>query len=146
MELTFSAEQFEKIKKAQSLISHSVPNNDLAEAVAYLADFLITKKEGKPQIREAVPSKKPTRSFLESRLSKPRRKRKYISIVVRRKLMAEAKNMCTHFDPESNRRCESTFCLQVDHIIPLEFGGSDDIKNLRVLCGFHNRYRASKSG
>ncbi|MBC7372260.1 MAG: HNH endonuclease [Bdellovibrionaceae bacterium] len=136
--MIFTSEEYELIRKIQSLISHSVPNNDLAKAFVHLAQKYVDKLEGKNSnaskleckidsrvVKVAEPAESATQSFPDSRVTnlKPR-KRSYISIKTRRQL-----------------RCGSHFCLQVDHIIPFEYGGSDRIQNLRVLCGFHNRAR-----
>ena len=69
------------------------------------------------------------------------RKRKYISMKIKRRLFAEAGNCCEHVDPFSGLRCDSKFQLQVDHIVPFKFGGADNFQNLRILCGIHNRSR-----
>ena len=40
--------------------------------------------------------------------------------------------------------CGSTDKLEIDHIIPLNLGGSHDTSNLQVLCGKHNRKKGNK--
>ncbi|MBC7372000.1 MAG: HNH endonuclease [Bdellovibrionaceae bacterium] len=135
--LVFTTEDCELILRAQKAISHSVPNNDLGKAFAFLAKAQLQKVDGKAKATDRRSAKNPdsrsnsssTQSFPDSRLeSLPRRKRRYISIKIRRQLETGSKSI-------------SNFCLQVDHITPLACGGSDQIRNLRVLCGFHNRER-----
>lgn len=46
----------------------------------------------------------------------------------------------------SNYRCQYPGCtsdhfLQVDHVIPVRFGGDQSRRNLQVLCGRHNRMK-----
>ena len=159
--MTFSAEQFAILQKAQNLISHSVPNKDLAEAIVYLAQAHIRMTEGKVATKKmtrqshASTNKKSSaevvnetirpRKTLESRLfSKKRRRRKYLSVRTRRKLMTDANYECTFVNIVDGEKCKSSFCLQVDHVIPLARGGGDEITNLRVLCGFHNRSEAKR--
>ena len=136
LELTLSQEQYELLQKAQSLISHSVRDNNLADVITYLAKSLIQKKEGKP--RQEVP----TQGFRVM----PKSRRKYLPVNLRRKLFAKAQNSCEHIDAKTQRWCGSKYQLQIDHIRPLAKGGRDEITNLRVLCGVHNRAAALKWG
>lgn len=39
--------------------------------------------------------------------------------------------------------CSSTTDIQVEHVVPVAFGGSNEPCNLTVLCGTHNRERWS---
>lgn len=147
VEITFSAEQFELLKKAQSLISHSVPNNDIAEAITYLAKLAIKKFEGAGAVKaKETLSEISTQSFRETQKSFAKHRRRYISLKTRRKLLNKADKACSHVDPASKRKCHSRFQLQVDHIVPLARGGSNNIENLRILCGLHNRTEAERCG
>lgn len=40
-------------------------------------------------------------------------------------------------------QCDSTSDIQVEHIVPVAFGGSNEPCNLTALCGTHNRERWS---
>jgi len=160
LELTLTQEQYELLKKAQDLISHSVPDKNIAEAITYLAKSYIRKVEGKPKqasslaesfssestkLTETQNPKPTTRSFGKTRnFAKPQRK--YTSVHIQRELMKKAEGVCMHVDPKSQRRCNSRYQLQKDHIVPLARGGTDDISNLRLLCGVHNRYEALRWG
>lgn len=42
--------------------------------------------------------------------------------------------------------CGSTSDLQVDHIVSVIEGGSDEITNLQILCGACNRKKGAKRG
>jgi 5-methylcytosine-specific restriction endonuclease McrA len=39
--------------------------------------------------------------------------------------------------------CGTTTDIQVEHVVPVAFGGSNEPANLTVLCGTHNRARWS---
>lgn len=156
VEITLTQQQYDLLKKAQSLLSHVVPDNNLAEVVTYLAQNYIQKKEGSSksaQSSEAATGKdKPaptTQSFgvnPESKRSVPIAKRKYIAASVRRAVFARAKNCCEFIHSRTNQRCGSKYQLQIDHIRPLAKGGTDEISNLRILCGAHNRQEALRWG
>ena len=40
-------------------------------------------------------------------------------------------------------QCGSTGPLEVDHIIPVKHGGTDDRANLQTLCAYHNRKKGA---
>jgi 5-methylcytosine-specific restriction endonuclease McrA len=44
----------------------------------------------------------------------------------------------------NDKRCNSTWGLQIDHIEPFARGGRNTTNNLRLLCGKHNRFAAEK--
>lgn len=163
LELTLTEEQYEVLKKAQSYISHIIPENDLAAVITYLAKALIQKKEGIPRYKEELTDKgtKPekaknlaTQGFrvMPETPIDPNRNhlrpnaRKYISVKVRRQVYKEANYCCEYSHPESKIKCSSKYQLQVDHIIPIAKGGTNEIKNLRLLCGIHNRKEALRWG
>lgn len=54
------------------------------------------------------------------------------------------KKKCEYQDPQTGRCCESTYQLEVDHIIPRALGGTDHPSNLRCLCKQHNLLEAEK--
>jgi hypothetical protein len=55
-----------------------------------------------------------------------------------------AKKACEYVDSETGRRCESTYQLEVDHIVPRALGGSNHPSNLRCLCKQHNLLEAER--
>lgn len=71
-------------------------------------------------------------------LSKPdkHKKRKAISITTRYKLLVQANFKCKcGRSPSTHPGC----ALEIDHIIPVSKGGSNDESNLQVLCFQCNR-------
>ena len=50
---------------------------------------------------------------------------------------------CT-FIGKNGKRCEETWNIQIDHIIPHAKGGDNSSENLRLLCPAHNRLAAEK--
>jgi len=50
---------------------------------------------------------------------------------------------CT-FKGTDGRRCNSSWNLQIDHIVPFARGGDNSPGNLRLLCGKHNRLEAER--
>jgi 5-methylcytosine-specific restriction endonuclease McrA len=145
----------------QSLLSHIIPENDLAKVIAYMTKAQIQKMKGKEtqpsqsKVNQAATKtevqkntqvdgtleKKSTQSFR----AMPKTKRKYISVKVKRAVFARA-NHCCELIHSDGRRCQSKFQLQTDHVVPLACGGTNDFENLRALCGVHNRSEAERWG
>jgi hypothetical protein len=72
--------------------------------------------------------------------------RKYISVHAKRFLLNKAHHRCEYVNSETGVRCGSNYQLQLDHVWPRALGGSDELPNLRVLCGKHNRFEARRIG
>ena len=73
--------------------------------------------------------------------ARTRRARRHIPVAVRRAVWRRYGGACCYQDPLSGVTCGSTHLVQIDHIVPLAQGGSDDIPNLRLCCAVHNRRR-----
>jgi len=44
----------------------------------------------------------------------------------------------------SGERCSRTHLLQVDHRIPVAWGGGNELSNLQLLCSTHNRVKSDR--
>jgi hypothetical protein len=102
---------------------------------------IINASETKEQNSETKKEPTITQSFAVAG-----KKRKYISVKITRKVKQDACYCCSLVDPKTGIRCNSTYQIQTDHIIPLALGGTNDLDNLRVLCGVHNRSEAVRRG
>jgi len=71
------------------------------------------------------------------------RKRRHIPNEVRRQIVARDGVCCSYTAPDG-RRCRSTAFLEIDHKIAWAKGGTDSIRNLRVLCRAHNQLLAER--
>ncbi len=68
---------------------------------------------------------------------------RHIPAAVRDAVFARDKGRCTYTGPDG-KRCGSTHNFQIDHIVPFARGGTASVKNLRLLCGKHNRLSAER--
>ncbi|MFS4457736.1 HNH endonuclease [Bdellovibrio sp. HCB2-146] len=57
---------------------------------------------------------------------------------IRKQLWRRAEACCEHVDRNTQKRCDSTFALEEDHIRPVALGGSNELVNLQLLCRAHN--------
>jgi 5-methylcytosine-specific restriction endonuclease McrA len=50
---------------------------------------------------------------------------------------------CTYIE-KNGLACDSCHGIQIDHIIPVALGGTNDLDNLRLLCREHNLLEANR--
>jgi 5-methylcytosine-specific restriction endonuclease McrA len=67
--------------------------------------------------------------------------RPYIPTKTRRLVWQKYDGKCSFVSP-SGIRCDSQFQIQLDHLVPVSFGGSSGLSNLRLLCASHNKWAA----
>ena len=146
LEVTFTKEQFEELKQAKSFLSHVVHNGSWAEVISALASKLNQSKIGKPN-KSPIPVKSELGSATElknSNLQGPAaRKRAPLSLHLKRQLFAKAQGRCQYTIPDG-LSCGSRFQVQIDHVTPVNWGGSNSMDNLRLLCRTHNLLMAQK--
>lgn len=111
IELTLSKEAHAKIKMAQALISHAVPNQEIGQFLEYLAEKVINQKAAKMKNSTATMA------------------------------ATENKPCCQYVDQKTGHRCRSTWKLEIDHKQSRWAGGRDDIQNLQWLCAGHNKLK-----
>ena len=51
---------------------------------------------------------------------------------------------CQYVNKETGEICGETAFAQTDHKIPLWAGGTNEMENLQMLCGNHNRLKYRK--
>ncbi len=157
LEITFTKEQFEELKKAKSLLSHIAHTGSLAEVISVLARKFNQSKLGKPD-EIKIPTKSQIEASSDSKNKPPvgsateltekmtvNKKRPNIPMHLKRKLYLEAKGCCQYESPDGSH-CGSQFQIQIDHVIPVRWGGTSSPENLRLLCRTHNLLAAEQMG
>lgn len=81
-----------------------------------------------------------TNSMPKTSIHKSEFRSRHISADVRREMEKTRNQGCSHVVANGDR-CGSTHFLQMDHIHEFHRGGSNELQNLRWMCGFHNRNR-----
>jgi hypothetical protein len=150
----------EKINRLKELLSHSVPSGSVLEIFEKLVGTELVRLEKKRGISQREEEDSPATTASKGDRQTPdapthpidtnpgtapvpnetkrsgNRIRQAISAETRRTVWQRAKGTC------EIPGCGSRFRLEIDHIIPHARGGSDDVKNLRLLCRTHNLERA----
>jgi len=131
LKTTITAEAHAKLRKAQDLLRHSIPNGDPAaiidRALTLLVDLLERAKIAKTQ--------RPRRSRA-ARAARPRSR--HIPAAVRRTVWQRDEGRCAFVG--SQGRCRETGRLEFHHIVPFADGGATAVSNLSLRCQAHNGY------
>lgn len=133
VEMTFTAEQFALLSRARELCSHSLSGGDLVDFVLYASRRLAKGRPGDSGGNGSPKATSPvalhTADVAVGRHRRPRLE------------AAEVDKGCAYKDPQSGRTCGSKWLLQVDHIQPQWAGGGNQLENLQLLCGPHNKMK-----
>lgn len=133
-EIRFTAkgDTMAKLKMVQDLLSHALPNGDIAgvfdRALTALAEQLLSKQFSVTSAPRATPDS-------PSAADEP--------AAVKRAVYLRDRGRCTYV-AEDGRRCESRRFLQFDHTQGKAVGGGFTVDNVRLRCGPHNRLEAER--
>lgn len=158
--VSITSELQAKFDELKSLLSHLDPNPTYEEFLELMANQLLMRlRKNKPtQNTEATNSpfsEKPTHSLRNTPTSEyfetdhSTRANLYAAHVPhphRRTIWGKAGSRCSFVDKQTQKRCESTHLLEIEHIHPRAQGGTNQLENLTLLCRAHNQLRAWKHG
>jgi hypothetical protein len=141
----------DKLRQAQDLLRHRVPDGDLSAVFERALDALIekVKKErfavGVKPRTSASTRKFPVKPHNTSRRkadkgSSPRRLR-YIPASIRRAVYERDGGRCTFTDP-SGHRCKVTDAVEYDHVKGFARTKVHRVEDIRLRCRAHNQYGA----
>jgi hypothetical protein len=134
-EIRFTAgeETRDRLRRAQDLLSHSIPSGDIAEVVDRALILLIKDLER----RKFGVTDRPRDAHVKSEDSD------YIPAAVRREVMARDDGRC-RFVAADGHRCGATRLLQFHHVIPRAVGGPTTAANIELRCRAHNGYEVDR--
>jgi hypothetical protein len=136
VQLTASQQLHDKLRQAQDLMRHEVPDGDLGRVLERALDLLIAQRM--------------KRRF--GKTSKPRAPRdqpvakqgsRHIPHAVRRPVLSRDGARCS-FVSADGKRCEQRGWLELHHEQPFGRGGPATLSNVRVLCQAHNQLLAER--
>jgi hypothetical protein len=130
---TASEETRDRLRRAQELLSHSIPSGDIAEVVDRALILLIKDLER----RKFGVTDRPRDAHVKSQDSD------YIPAAVRREVMARHDGRCG-FVAADGHRCGATRLLQFHHVIPRAVGGPTTAANIELRCRAHNGYEVDR--
>ena len=141
LQLTIGRATQEKLRYAQSLLSHALPSGDVAQVLDRALDALIGQIE-----RRRFGAGARVEGNGTARPSRPRAAgggSRYIPVRVRRAVWERDGGRCT-FVSARGHRCQAQRFLEFDHVVPVARGGTSTAEGLRLRCRAHNQYEADR--
>jgi hypothetical protein len=135
MSLTVPDDVREMMIRLKEIWAHADPSMDNVEVMRRAFKLALQKSD--PAKRAAQP-KSPISVKRRGRLT-------YYRKGFDQALWQRANSKCEYIDKKTGRRCDCTFGLEREHIIPLGKGGTNDLKNMQLLCRTHNQLRARQA-
>ncbi|HWE25486.1 MAG TPA: hypothetical protein VG496_16240, partial [Myxococcales bacterium] len=127
----------DKLRHAQDLLRHRVPDGDPAAILESALDLLISKVEKE---RFAI-GRKPRKATVAATDAAPGRD---VPDAMKREVTQRNEQRCAYVDPATGRRCEETGGLEFDHIDGFARVREHRPDRIRLLCRAHNQHAAEK--
>lgn len=132
VQFTVSKDTYDKLRRVQDLMRHTVPNGD----TALIFDRALTVLLGELERKKFAATKRPRDTQTCS--SDSRR----IPAAVKRAVWARDEGRCAFAG--SGGRCRETGFLEFHHVVPFAAGGETSVENLELRCRAHNAYESEK--
>jgi hypothetical protein len=130
---TMSREMHDKLRRAQDLLRHSIPNGDAAAIFDRALTLLVENLEKKKVAAVSCP--RPGRSSSSSS--------RHVPAAVRREVWSRDQGQCAFVGTRG--RCAERGMLEFHHVVPFTAGGQTTVNNLQLRCRAHNAYEAELS-
>jgi len=128
---TASAGTCEKLRLAQDLLRHTIPNGDVAEIVDRALTALLEDLARKKFAATSRPRAGRARSGHS----------RYVPAAVKRAVWLRDGGRCG-FVGKNGRRCSERGFLEFDHVKPHAARGKPTVDNIQLRCRAHNAYEA----
>jgi hypothetical protein len=133
LQITISRATHDKLRNAQALMRHRVPNGDPALIVDRALDALLREVERTKCGRVEHP--RVQRNARDSS--------RHIPAAVKREVWARDGARCA-FRAAGGVRCAETNFLELHHVTPYASGGKATVENIQLRCRAHNLYEAER--
>jgi hypothetical protein len=130
VQFTVTRETYDKLRRVQDLLRHTIPNGDPA-AIFDRALTLLLKEVERTKLTAAVrPRPK----------APPKEAARHIPAAVKREVWARDAGQCAFVG--TNGRCAERGLLEFHHVVPFAAGGPATTDNIQLRCRAHNTYEA----
>jgi hypothetical protein len=132
VQITVTADTYEKLRRAQDLLRHTIPNGDPAVIFDRALTLLLTNLE-KTKLA-AVTRPHASRA--------PAGRSRHIPAAVRREVWKRDDGQCAFVG--ANGQCKERGFLEFHHVIPYAQDGPTTPENLQLRCRAHNAYESEQ--
>jgi 5-methylcytosine-specific restriction endonuclease McrA len=140
-EVRFTANEalLKDLEQLKGLLAHQHPNLSLGDLVSILAQRAL--KDLDPARKEVRPRKAPEKAVPAQEVTF---KRIAVPAATKRALWKRDESRCAFICAKTGVRCLSRYQLQMDHLVPPQLGGTNELSNLRLACRQHNLWAAAQ--
>jgi hypothetical protein len=132
IQFTVGRETYERLRRVQDLLRHSVPNGDpsiiFERALALLEKQLERAKIGATDRPRIVRARNP--------------KSRHVPAHIKRIVWERDGGRCAYTGQTG--RCTATGFLEYHHVVPFAIGGETSASNIELRCRAHNQYEAER--
>jgi hypothetical protein len=132
VQCTISGDTYEKLRRAQDLLRHTIPNGDPAAILDRALTLLVADLEKKKIAASAQP---------RARREAATRSR-HVPAAVKREVWKRDRGQCAF--EGTNGRCAERGFVEFHHVVPYAMGGETATTNLQLRCRAHNAYEAEQ--
>jgi hypothetical protein len=132
VQFTVGRDTYEKLRRAQDLLRHAIPNGDPA-AIFDRALTLLLVELSKTKFAAATRPRSTPSKTSSSR---------HIPAAVKRAVWDRDGGQCAF--PSERGRCAETGFLEFHHVLPYAKGGTATVDNVELRCRAHNLYEAER--
>jgi hypothetical protein len=135
--------QRQKSDRTRDIMARTGPITGTAILYENLCDFFLRKKDlvSENSTQHTLSRQGTLRKNPDPQPS--RNKLRNIPMSIRRAVFKRDSGRC-QFSNSEGKLCGSPYQIEIDHILPLSRGGTNDIENLRCLCRAHNQWKADR--
>lgn len=138
LKVTISAECHAKLRRAQDLLRHAVPNGEPSEILDRALTLLVADLERRRIAKVRRPRSAPIGRSTSTGGSR------HLPAAVRRAVWRRDEGRCAFEGPHG--RCRETGHLEFHHLVPFARGGPTTVANLSLRCRAHNSHEAEMLG
>ena len=131
VQFTVGRETHDKLRRAQDLLRHSIPDGDPA-AIVDRALTLLLEHLDRTKLAQAKAPRQTSRPIASGS--------RHIPASVRRAVWARDGGRCAFEGSEG--RCRETAFLEFHHVVPFARGGKATVENIELRCRGHNQHEA----